>query len=92
MRETLARDIVQEHIRCKQRPQSNTEHAVRAGRLLLVIRAILGHDWSDWLRTNTTVPAETADNYIDLARRWPRRGKAKLAAMPFLTALQLLRG
>lgn len=92
--EELAAEIVVEHEHAFGKAREALEHARRCGELLLQAKASIGHGkWSAWLTLNIGFGERTAQNYMQLARRWPAL-QAKSATVADLTlrgALQELR-
>lgn len=80
----------------EERTAHDTLHRARCQgeRLLLaksVVKANRGHgEWQAWLAANLRIPARTAREYMQVARRWDDIKTATVAVSTFADALRLL--
>ena len=77
--DALADRINAEHEACRSAMQKGLEHTLEAGRLLLEAKKGLPHgEWLPWLKENCSdIGERTAQNYMRLAREYPKLEPAK---------------
>jgi hypothetical protein len=89
----LATQINEEHRQCLQAANATLEHARRAGELLEQAKAQLDHgQWLPWLKEHFPFSERMAQNYMRVAREWPRleANPQRVADLSFRDALKLL--
>lgn len=65
---TIAADIDRHHAAARAAATEAVNHAMEAGKLLLQVKASLGHgEWLSWLAANVKVSARQAQRYIAVA-------------------------
>jgi hypothetical protein len=90
----LAARINEEHRLCLEAATSALEHARAAGLLLIEAKAKVAHGgWLPWLQANVPFGERTAQNYMRLAREWPKLAEAnpqRAAGLSYREAVKLL--
>jgi hypothetical protein len=91
---SLAAQINEAHRQCVAAASSALEHARRAGTLLAEAKGKCGHgQWLPWLKENFDFSERTAQNYMKVAREWPRLAEAnpqRVADLSYREAVKLL--
>lgn len=77
----LANQINIEHANCMGAMRESLEYAVKAGELLIQVKALVPHgEWLPWLAANCEVPERTTQAYMRIARNWPELSKSATVA------------
>jgi hypothetical protein len=88
----LASEIGEAHRQCVAAASSALEYARRAGELLIEAKARVAHgEWLPWLKANFDFSEKTAQNYMRLAREWPKLVEANPQRVADLSCREALR-
>ena len=87
----LATKINDAHRAALQAAQDALVAAREAGRLLMEVKAGLGHgEWGAWLEANVEFSARSAQGYMRIAERWEELNPQRVAHLSLRGALALL--